>query len=380
MPIYQRCPHKDCKSDQSLKNKKCSKCGEPLPRENKTYKVVVWHNTQAVTRNFTGPLEKAKNLEAKLKTELVEGLYYDRRKKAPTLDQIWKEYFTWSQKNNKGWKVYLSAYNANIREPFGKKELDRISSSDIRKFVLNLENKNRTPKHIKNVLALFNRLYNFAIEEELYEGNKPIKKKHFPKIHKREPETLSPEQLKALWDACEKFPDYQVGAIVKLLALTGRRRGEVLRLLWQDVDLAKAIYTIRDTKSGHDETLPMNQWTVKLLKKHPRVMKSVYVFPDDNGDMRKEINKEWKKIKQLTGLPPRFRLHDLRHSFASFLVSEGLDLYTVQKLLTHKTIAMTERYSHLADKKLHEGVQVMDQVLEEALSEGKNKQADISSS
>jgi len=379
MPIYQRCPHKGCKSDQSLNNKKCSKCGKPLPRENKTYKVVVWHNKQAVTRNFTGPLEKAKNLEAKIKAELVEGLYYDRRKKAPTLDQIWKEYHIWSKKSTKGWKVYLSAYNANIKEPFGRKELDKISSSDIRKLVLDLENKNRAPKYIKNIIALVNRLYNFALEEELYKGQSPVRKKHFPKISKREPETLSPEQLRSLWIACEKYPDYQAGAIVKFLTLTGRRRGEALGLLWQDVDFNKATYTIRDTKSGHDEVMPMNKWTLKLVKKHPRVMKSVYVFPDENGDMRKEINKEWKKIKQLAGLPDDFRLHALRHAFASFLVSEGVDLYTVQKLLAHKSIAMTERYSHLADKTLHEGVQIMDRVLEDALTGGRKKEADISS-
>jgi len=377
MPIYQRCPHKGCKSDQSLKNKKCSRCAQPLPRENKTYKLIIWHNNQTVTRIFSGPLEKAKNLEAKIKAELVEGLYYDRRKKAPTLHQIWKQYHLWSQKNNKGWYSYLSTYNANIKKPFGKKELDKISSSDIRKFILNLENKNRSPKHIKNVLALFRRLYNFSIEEDLYKGHCPIKKKHIPRIPRREPETLSPEQLGSLWNACEKNQDYQVGAIVKFLTLTGRRRGEALGLLWQDVDVAKATYTIRDTKSGHDETLPMNQWTMKLLKQHPRVMKSAYVFPDNNGDMRKEINKEWKKIKQLAGLPDNFRLHALRHAFASFLVSEGVDLYIVQKLLAHKSIAMTEKYAHLANKKLQEGAQVMDQILEDALS-GENKADSIS--
>jgi integrase len=91
----------------------------------------------------------------------------------------------------------------------------------------------------------------------------------------------------------------------------------------------------------------------ELLESHPRTG-SPYVFPGRNGGKRVDINKQVGRIKAAAGLPKDFRaLHGLRHVFASLLASSGqVDLYTLQKLLTHKSAAMTQRYAHLRDEAL----------------------------
>jgi integrase len=89
------------------------------------------------------------------------------------------------------------------------------------------------------------------------------------------------------------------------------------------------------------------------LKNHPRT-RSPYVFPGRGGQQRTDINKAVNEIKKEAGLPKDFRpLHGLRHVYASMLASSGqVDMYTLQKLLTHKSPLMTQRYAHLRDETL----------------------------
>jgi len=74
---------------------------------------------------------------------------------------------------------------------------------------------------------------------------------------------------------------------------------------------------------------------------------NVYVFPGDNGQQRTDFKGPWRRIRKAAGLPESFRFHGLRHNFASYLISNGVDLSVVGALLTHKNAATTQRYAHL---------------------------------
>ncbi len=121
----------------------------------------------------------------------------------------------------------------------------------------------------------------------------------------------------------------------------------------QDIDLDRAFIHIRNTKGGQDQKIPLNPAVRDLLMNHPRT-DSLYVFPGRGGNRRVDINKQVTRIKKRAGLPNDFRaLHGLRHVYASMLASSGqVDLYTLQKLLTHKSPQMTQRYAHLRDESL----------------------------
>ena len=156
---------------------------------------------------------------------------------------------------------------------------------------------------------------------------------------------------------------------MKMALFTGMRRGELFRLQWQDVDFDRGFIHIRDPKGGQDQKIPLNQAARELLAAHPRTG-SPFVFPGRGGNQRTDINKQVTRIKEAAGLPKDFRaLHGLRHTYASMLASSGqVDLYTLQKLLTHKSAAMTQRYAHLRDEALHRASDVAGDLLNQAMN------------
>jgi len=132
------------------------------------------------------------------------------------------------------------------------------------------------------------------------------------------------------------------------------RRGELLKLKWDDIDFERGFIHIRGPKGGKDQTIPLNQSARVVLENHPHNDDSPYVFPGRQGKQRSDFKKPVNRIKERAGLPQDFRpLHGLRHTYASMLASSGqVDLYTLQKLLTHKSPLMTQRYAHLRDEAL----------------------------
>ena len=137
-----------------------------------------------------------------------------------------------------------------------------------------------------------------------------------------------------------------------LMALyTGMRRGELFRLRWDDIDFERRFIHIRNPKGGVDQTIPLNDAVRNVLNRVERTG-SEYVFPGRGGKQRTDIKRPVNRIKEKAGLPKDFRaLHGLRHVYASMLASSGkVDMYTLQKLLTHKSPQMTQRYAHLRDE------------------------------
>ena len=158
MPIYIRCPN--CKSDQNIKNKKCKKCGNSLPKQAKTYRVVVKYAGKTITKCVPNSLELAREIESKIKVELVEDSYFDRRKRIPTLDEVWVKYIEWAKENKKSWRDDEYRYNYLLKERFGNKALDQISPLEIERFKLDMKKINNargkpyTPATMLQYLAL----------------------------------------------------------------------------------------------------------------------------------------------------------------------------------------------------------------------------------
>ena len=137
-----------------------------------------------------------------------------------------------------------------------------------------------------------------------------------------------------------------------LLALnTGMRRGELFNLHWKDVDTKGARLTVRGygAKSGRTRHIPLNDEAVTILKgwQETTGAETGYVFPSDDGGRLDNINSAWAGVLNMAGILD-FRFHDLRHTFASWLVMGGVDLNTVRDLLGHADLKMTLRYAHLA--------------------------------
>jgi integrase len=132
---------------------------------------------------------------------------------------------------------------------------------------------------------------------------------------------------------------------------TGLRRGELLNMLWDDVNLEHKRVTVRGSysKSGKTRHVPLNKTAHKVLTtwKQQANLDYKYVFCDVNGRAFTDVKKGWKALLDKTSITG-FRWHDMRHTFASRLVMAGVDLNTVRELLGHSSYQMTLRYAHLA--------------------------------
>ncbi|MGQ9688321.1 MAG: tyrosine-type recombinase/integrase [Desulfobaccales bacterium] len=291
-----------------------------------------------------------------------------------TFDRLWQEYKD-RKPDLKGIVTDENRYVKHIKPVFGGKEPQELTPFDVDRLRLRLA-KTRKPGTVKNVLELLRRLVNFATKKQLCQT--PAFTLEMPKTNNLKTEDLTPEQLSALLEAIENDPNLQAGNLMKMALFTGMRRGELFRLKWEDLDFDRGFIHIREPKGGQDQKIPLNEAARELLLSHPRTG-SPYVFPGRGGRQRTDINKQVGRIKQAAGLPADFRaLHGLRHVYASMLASSGqVDLYTLQKLLTHKSAAMTQRYAHLRDERLRQASNVAGQIITQAVNGQKRRIANL---
>ncbi len=152
---------------------------------------------------------------------------------------------------------------------------------------------------------------------------------------------------------------------------SGMRRGEMFKLCWDDIDYERRFIYLRDPKGSVSQKIPLNGSLRKVFKELPQISK--FVFPGKGGGQLVDISKSVNKIKAAAGIPKNFRaLHGLRHVYATMLASSGkVDMYTLQKLLTHKSPQMTQRYAHLRDEALRDASDLADDIISSAMQKNK---------
>lgn len=291
------------------------------------------------------------------------------RKKAEagkyTIDKLFNEYLKGRSKN-KSYAVDKGRYEKYLKPVFENKEPQDIAPLDVDRLRIKLQKK-LSPQTVKHILNLFTWIVNFGVKKNLSKGLSFHVQK--PTVDNIKTEDLSPEQLKNLLNAIDEAENIQIANIMKLVLFTGMRRGEIFKLKWSHIDFERGFIKLLGTKGGIDQRIPLNSSARELLQSHPKT-KSEFVFPGRGGKQRVTCQHGVNKIKKKAELPKDFRpLHGLRHFFASNLASSGkVDMYTLQKLLTHKSPIMTQRYSHLRDEALKQASELAGSITIEPVS------------
>jgi len=355
MSIYLRCPF--CKSDQNIRNRICKKCGKSLPKQNKTYRVVVKHNGRVVTKQIPNSLELAKQIETKIKGELIGGEYYDRKelKKQQTIysEFMEKKYLPYAKdaKEKKSYSREEELYRVWIKPVIGNKPLNKISPFDIEKVKKSM--KDKAPRTIQYALAVIRHSLNKAKHWGYFTGDNPVSMVKMPKINNRRLRFLTVEEATALLNECKKRSK-QLYEICLLSLSCGLRAGEIFNLTFKDIDINNSIIAIRDPKNGEDRAVYMTD-EVKSILEGKQGDSDELVFKDTKGNKIKEISKTFFSVVNDLGLNEgkedtknKVVFHTLRHTFASWLAIAGTPIFTIKELLGHKNLAMTERYSHLS--------------------------------
>ena len=318
--------------------------------------------------------KRGMRIEGKLPSPKKERDKKKAEKLAPlniwTIDRLWTEYTT-QKEDNKAFKTDQGRYNLYLKDTFGDKEPSALLQLDIDRIRVNLLKK-KSPQTVKHILALLKRIIKFGTDRGVCLGTGFVIQ--LPRVDNKKTEFLTAEELGRLLKAIEADKHPQAGNIMKMALFTGMRRGELFKLQWRDIDFENGFISIREPKGGRSQKIPLNNEAQKILESISKG-KGSYVFPGNLDNQRSNINRAVNAIKTAAALPKDFRpLHGLRHHFASMLASSGqVDLYTLQKLLTHKDHRMTERYAHLHDDTLKRASEVAGDIINQAMNGNKKE-------
>ncbi len=299
-----------------------------------------------------------------------------RRDRNHTFNDLADKYaaFIATQKSAKTKNIFIE----QLRREFGNIKLSNISLSAVEVWQGRRLSEDRPPviaggikrppvkpATVNRVLGCLKHMFTKALDWEMIteDAFKRIKKTKMTPENNRRLRYLSFEESSMLLSKCDKH----LKPIVVLALNTGCRRGEILGLTWDRVDLKHGFILLDDTKSGKRREIPINATVRATLQGIVRRLDSSFVFVnpavDEKGKLRNggrylDLKKSFATACRKAKLDD-FHFHDLRHTFASQLVMNGVDITTVSKLLGHATLTMTLRYAHLAPNHLQNAVEVL---------------------
>ena len=272
--------------------------------------------------------------------------------RAPTLNAFFdKRYLPFVKSNKRSWQSDVSLYNNHIKSVLGKLRLQEITQEQITTVI---DKANNTLAHstCNRIMVLLRYIFNLAIKWEIGGITKNPTANHSIKqsVVFRE-RYLSADEVQRLIVELNGSVNRQLKYIVPFLLLTGARKTEVLTARWCDIDFERKFWRIPISKSGRARHVPLSAAALALLESIPN-KRNALIFPNPETDKAYEnIYVSWNTARTRAGLAD-VRMHDLRHSFASFLVNAGRSLYEVQRILGHSQIKVTQRYSHLSQASL----------------------------
>ena len=243
---------------------------------------------------------------------------------------------------------------------FGAMPLNAITRADIVRFVSEKRAAGLKSSTCNRILAKLKASFAYAVEIELLkvEENPSRLVKPFQDPPHRD-RFLSPEEAQRLLSYVDASASPILKYLIPFLLLTGARRGEAIHAEWTHIDFIKRDWVVPVSKNGRPRHITLSNGAVKILEKvyaftREKLGETKYVFPNiATGKPYHQIYYAWDTARRKAGLRD-VRMHDLRHSYASILVNQGIPLYDVKELLGHSNITTTQRYAHLSRDRLME--------------------------
>jgi len=263
-----------------------------------------------------------------------------------------------------------SRYDRYLKEPLAAKQLDQITVEDLEAIKNNLASLGRSAQTIRHVLALVRRIINRAIVLDKWTGSNPVKKIKIPRPNNARLRFLTYDEAKSLLAAL-KAKSVLVHDMALLALHCGLRLGEITALTVSDIDINNDIIHILDPKNGESRTAYMTSEVKAALKARAKKAQAGLLFVDrKNHGQISDMSHTFDRVVADLGLNQavtdrrhKVVFHTLRHTFGSWLALQGESPFVIQKLLGHKTLTMTERYSHLAPSQMKRAVSNLESVL-----------------
>jgi integrase len=267
---------------------------------------------------------------------------------------------------------------------FGKMKVAAISHEDIDALHRDITNIRGTPIRANRTVEVLRKAFNLSIRWKWRTDNPASGVRRNPEEKRNR--YLNKVEIAALARALQEHSEPVSANAIKLLMLTGARRSEVLGATWAMFDLENGIWTkpSAHTKQRKLHRVPLSGHALRLLLEIKSTSSGPYVFPGVDGKPLTDIKRTWfsvckkaglvekvekktrdgKPVRARNGKPimieePNVRLHDLRHSFASILVSGGASLPLIGQMLGHTQVQTTQRYAHLVDDPMRKAAEMV---------------------
>ena len=273
---------------------------------------------------------------------------------------------------NRSYSCDVSLLNNHVLPFFGDKQLHELTKSDLVDFI-NTRRATHKPGTINRVIILMRYIYNLALKWETpgVDKNRVSGTPLLEENNKKE-RFLTSEEVDRLVYCVKISRNPMLKYIVPGLILTGARKQELLKSRWVDFDFDTKIWRIPMSKSGKARHVPISDSLELLLNSIPKACEWVFANPKTLKPFTSFFY-SWDTARCQAGLGD-VRVHDLRHSFASFLVNNGRSLYEVQRILGHTQIKTTQRYAHLDQSSLLSAVNEITRAAPNVLGEGSRPQ------
>ena len=335
-----------------------------IRKRGKKYYIDVYYKGTRIRECVGESKRLAERVCAKRKSELVENKFFDKRKVSKTkLSKLVELYLEYSRAYKKSYKRDLTSTRTLLKY-MGDKQLSQITPLVIENYIKTRLNQTSyrkkvtvSPASVNRELACLRHMFTKAIEWGLINHN-PAKKVKSLKEKNKRLRFLSIEEIERLLDSCCVY----LKPIVKMAIFSGMRKSEILNLKWKDVDFQNNLIALTDTKSGKMREIPLNNTMREVLLSVPRHLKSDYVFCNRDAKPYRQLRASFRNALRRAGIS-NCTFHDLRHTFASHMVMNGVDINTLKEILGHSSITMTQRYAHLSPSYKKKAMQNIDTIL-----------------
>ena len=285
-------------------------------------------------------------------------------------------------------QTYRGYIDNHIKPNIGNIPIEKLTTMDLQKFYRKLLTKGRverieakdqpkglSAKTVRNINQVISSAMDLAVAQKIISAN-PTNACALPKVEHQEMQTIPAEQLQAFLQEAKATGVYEMYYIE---LATGLRRGELLGLKWQDIDWKNGVIKVRrqvarvdgqikeaplKTKNSY-RTVTISQQAIEVLKEQKKKTHDTYVFPSPNGGpiSPDSVNNMLKRVLERAGIP-KVRFHDLRHTFATIALQNGVDIKTVSGMLGHFSAGFTlDTYAHVTTTAQKEAAQTIGNVL-----------------
>jgi len=329
-----------------------------------------------IGRTYDISLADAKKKALQLKAEITTGgdPRQDKKDKraTPTYSAFMEEYyFPYVRPRKRTAYKDEELFRLRLRNAFGDQKLNQITRHQIQAFHTAVREEGLAPASCDHYLKLLRHSLNLAVDWGLLLDRNPAAGvRQFNEDNKIE-RYLNEEELKRLLKVLHTNKNRTVCQIVLFLLATGARLNEALSARWENVDRERRVWRIpiADSKSRHMRSVPLGDSAIAVLDQLDTAGKYEHNFINrKTGRPYKTIYKTWEGLRAEAGLN-RLRLHDLRHSAASYMAQAGVSLYVIQQVLGHSNPSVTQWYAHLSAETLLDAANCTSDVIRGAMPE-----------